>query len=272
MRIVYSFIFFFISIGLDAQIAYPVVGQYKNRSAQGMAIYANYAYLFNDGGLCRRLNLKTGDVDCEFFLESADKNTHVNCACFSHCFVSGGDIPALYITEFYGQRRCFVELINDKTSKLIQTIEYVNEAGENPFVREWIVDSEKQMLYAVIREDNRQKVNVIKKFLLPRLEEGSTVVLKDVDILDEFSVSFMNGLQGGKIQGRYMYLVTGFSALQGDGEYYDRKIIVIDLKNKKLVKNIDLNKVTMNEPEDIDFYKGRCLLFAAGTGGVYNVF
>lgn len=267
--LVIAFIF---ALCANAQIPYPIVGQYKGRSAQGMAIYKDYAFLFSDGGLCRTLNLKTGVVDGEFFLESAGKNTHVNCACFSRQFVTGYSLPALYITEFYGKRRCFVELIKDGKSKLIQTIEYVNRQGTNPFVREWIVDNKNQTLYAVIREGNRQKNNIIKKFLLPKLESGSSVILTDDNVIDEFSVVFENALQGGVIYGRNMYIATGSSSLHGEEEYLAREIKVIDLKRKVLVKSINLKSVTMNEPEDIDFYKGKCFLYAEGTGGIYRVF
>lgn len=266
------FFFQWFLVSVSAQIVYPVVGQYKNRTAQGMAIYGDYAYLFNDGGLCRKLNLKTGKIDGEFMLQCAAKNTHVNSACFSKQYISDSHIPALYVTEFYGKRRCFVEVIHNRTSKLVQTIELRNLQGKNPFVREWIVDSKEGMLYAVIREDNQNDRNVIKKFQLPQLIDGKEIVLTDEQVLDEFSVRFVNGLQGGKIKGRYMYIATGFTPLHGEGKYFDREIKVIDLKKKKLVRSIDLSKVTVNEPEDIDFYKGNCLLFAGGTGGIYKAF
>lgn len=263
---------FLFSVAINAQLVYPIVGHYKNKSAQGMAIYEDYAYLFNDGGLCRVFNLKSGKIEGEFMLECSAKDTHVNSACFSRQYVSDSSIPALYITEFYGKRRCFVEVINSGKSKLVQTIEFKNQEGRNPFVREWIVDNKEGMLYAVIREVNQNDRNVIRKFHLPKLIDGKEIVLTDEQVLDEFSVSFVNGLQGGKIKGRYMYVATGFTPLHGEGKYFDREIKVIDLKKKKLVRSIDLSKVTVNEPEDIDFYKGNCLLFAGGTGGIYKAF
>ena len=254
-----------------AQMVYPVVGLYKGRSAQGMAISGDFAYLFNDGGLCRVLNLETEKIDYEFMLECAAKETHVNCACFSKVYIGESSIPALYVTEFYGKRRCFVEVIQNGTSRLVQTIELRNQQGKNPFVREWIVDNNEGMLYAIIREANQSEENVIRKFHLPPLNNAN-VILTDKDIVDEFTVNFVNGLQGGKIKGRYMYVVTGFTPLHGEGKYYDREIKVIDLYKKKLVRSIDLSKVTINEPQDIDFYKGDCLLFAGYTGGIYKVF
>ena len=255
-----------------AQMVYPIVGEYKSRSAQGMAISGDYAYLFNDGGLCRVLNLKTEKIDYEFMLECAAKETHVNSACFSRQYLDGSRIPAIYITEFYGKRRCFVELISDKSSKLIQTIEYKDSKGDYPFVREWMVDNKEQMLYALIRKSGDVDENEIKKFALPLLSGGKHIVLTDNDVLEEFTVKFINGPQGGVIKGRYMYIATGFTPLHGEGKYFDREIMVIDLKLKELVKSIDISKVTINEPEGIDFYKGKCLLFAGGTGGIYKVF
>ena len=264
-------IFQLLLVPVSAQMVFPVVGQYKSRSAQGMAIYGDYAYVFNDGGLCRMLNLKTEKIERDFMLECAAKETHVNSACFSRQYIGDNPTPALYVTEFYGKRRCFVELINEEKSRLVQTIEFKDSQGRNPFVREWIVDNNEHMLYAVIREANREDANVIKKFVLPPLSDAK-ILLTEKDIVDEFTVNFVNGLQGGKIKGRYMYIATGFTPLHGEGEYFDRAIKVIDLKKKELVKSIDLSKVTINEPEDIDFYKGKCLLFAGGTGGIYQAF
>ena len=38
---------------IHSQLVYPIVGQYKKKSAQGMAIYKDLAYLFSNGGMCR---------------------------------------------------------------------------------------------------------------------------------------------------------------------------------------------------------------------------
>ena len=266
------FLFLLLPDVLCAQLVYPVVGQYKNKSAQGMAIYKDLAYLFSDGGLCRVLNLKTGKVKGEFMLASAGKTNHANSACFSRQFLSGHTVPAIYVTEFTGKSRCLVEIIDNDSSVLVQTIELKNAKGKNPLVRAWIVDNKEKMLYALIREKNQQETNEIKKFALPRLSDGKEIMLTEKDVLDSFTVSFVNGLQGTKIKGRYMYIATGFTPLHGEGPYFDRAIKVVDLKRKQLVKSIDLTGITMNEPEDIDFYKGNCLLFAGGTGGIYKAF
>ena len=44
---------------LHNQLIYPVVGTYQGKSAQGMAIWGEDAYLFNNGGHCRVFDLKS---------------------------------------------------------------------------------------------------------------------------------------------------------------------------------------------------------------------
>ena len=51
----------------------------------------------------------------------------------------------------------------------------------------------------------------------------------------------------------------------------NRMVVVVDLKKKKVVNTIDINLLTTNEPEGIDFYRNKCLLFCGQTGGVYRV-
>lgn len=43
----------FFPLIIHAQLAYPIVGQYKNKSAQGMAIWGDNAYLMNVWGTKR---------------------------------------------------------------------------------------------------------------------------------------------------------------------------------------------------------------------------
>ena len=92
-----------------AQLRYPIVGRYKGKSAQGMAIWNDEAFLFNDGGHCRVLDLKKGIVVREFNLASSGKNTHVNAACFSNVFPNDSKPPLIYISEYNTPSRCFVE-------------------------------------------------------------------------------------------------------------------------------------------------------------------
>ena len=258
-----------------AQMKYPIVGTYKGKSAQGMAIWEDNAYLFNDGGHCRVLNLVSGKVQREFDLASAGGKTHVNAACFSWESTNESTIPVIYISEYNSPSRCFVESIGESANTLVQTIQ-AQENGKVMFVQSWIVDGKERSLYAIARtaapkgEKNSSKVRIIK-YRLPLLNEGKEIILSEKDIQDSFYVEFASGTQGGVIKGKYLYLPTGLQESSRGQFNAERAIQVIDLKKKKLVKRVDLTYITTNEPEDLDFYKGKAFLYCGQEGGIYQV-
>lgn len=259
-----------------AQLRYPIVGTYKKKSAQGMAIYGDNAYLTNEGGLCRILDLKKGKVVREFQFESRSKDNHINSASFGKTFYNGSLEPLIYLSECMVNGRCFVERITADSSELVQTIQ-ATKKGKIERMTDWVVDNEQNCLYAITR--NRKLVldsvgnirSYITKYRLPSLNEGKEVSLTEKDVLDRFEVLFPNILQGCKIRGRYLYLVTGLQQTYGHQKDAQRAILVIDLKKKKLIKKVDLTYVTTNEPEDIDFYNGQCLLYCGQEGGIYRI-
>lgn len=257
------------------QLRNPIVGTFQSRSAQGMAIYEDDAFLMNDGGGCRQLDLKTGLVKRHFKLACASRNPHVNNACFGIERIRNGYLPVIYISECReGGFHCFVESL-DSIPVLLQTIHAQND---DKIVRviNWVVDNKHGVLYAVTRIEKHLDAignvkNTITKYRLPRLEEGDNVILTKKDIIDSFDIFFPNILQGCKIRGNYLYLVTGLEQSLSYRKDSKRAIQVVDLKRKKLLKQIDLTYLTTNEPEDIDFYKGKCLLYCGQEGGLYKV-
>lgn len=270
------FVFFIVcSIPSYSQLVYPVVGKYQGNTAQGMAIWNDEAYLFNDGGQCRVLNLKTGITERKFSLASAAKKTHVNAACFGRNTIPNSKCPLIYISEFNSPSRCFVECLSDSASSLVQTIQ-AQENGKNSWVQSWMVDGVNSYLYSVARmplkkgEKNTTKVK-IAKYRLPSLSEGENVILTEKDCLDKFIVDFASGTQGGKIRGNYLYIVSGLQE-SANGQFNAKRAIqVIDLKRKCRVREVDLTYVTTNEPEDIDFYNKKCLLYCGQEGGIYQI-
>lgn len=274
-RLFHILIFVIVAINGFSQLRYPVVGTFQSKSAQGMAIYGNDAFLMNDGGGCRQLDLNTGKIKRQFNLACATKNPHVNNACFGVERYGNSHSPAIYISECReGGFHCFVESL-DSVPVLLQTIHA--QTGEKT-VRaiNWVIDSKQRVFYVVTRIekhlDSKGSVrNTITKYRLPRLDEGNTVILTEKDELDSFDVIFPNILQGCKIRGDYMYLVTGLPQSQSHRKDSQRAIQVIDLKKNKLAKTIDLTYLTTNEPEDIDFYDGKCLVYCGQEGGIYEI-
>ena len=68
-----------------------------------------------------------------------------------------------------------------------------------------------------------------------------------------------------------MYLPTGLQESARGRFNAERALQVINLKKRQIVRKVDLSFVTTNEPEDIDFYKGKALLYCGQEGGIYKV-
>lgn len=260
---------------VEAQLRYPVVGKYKGESAQGMAIWGDKAYLFNNGGHCRILDLKTEVVVGNYSLMSSGKDNHVNNASFGCEHISIDKKPVLYISETNGQSRCFVEQILDTCSVLVQTLQ-IREKGKYVFVQSWVIDRDNKVLYTIARMPKKKgelgsKKIRIDKYRLPKLEEGDFVILREKDRFERFFVEFASGTQGAFIKGNYMYVASGLQESAKGRFNAARCIQVIDLKKKKIAKRIDLTYVTVNEPEGIDLYNGKVMLFCGQEGGIYEV-
>ena len=266
-------LFLWSAYGLS-QLVYPVVGTFNNKTAQGMAIFNDTAFLMNDGGTCRMLNLKTGKVTKVIKLKCSIFNPHINTACLRNTI--GGDNPYIYISETRNQYRCFVEQILSNSSVLVQTISFKSTGnGNNTPVLNWVVDSPNNCIFGIKRNNIKCKsgefLNTIYKFRLPKISEGNNVEFSDADVLDKFSLYFGKSLQGCKIRDSLLLVVSGFQEMAQQKKAAKRQIFVIDLKKKCILKTIDLTYVTVNEPEDIDFYQDRILLYCGQNGGIYTV-
>lgn len=258
-----------------SQLRYPIVGTYNKKSAQGMAIYGEYAFLFNDGGGCRKLNLLSGKIIEEFQLASSTENPHVNNACFGIERINSSQFPLLYISECkVGGFRCFVESI-ESTPRLVQTIRTMINGKQLPVVS-WVVGIQEKALYAVTKGakeiDSLGNLKIsITKFRLPKVNEGKSIELTEKDMIERFCVYFPNTVQGAKIIGKNLYITCGLQQSYSHLKRAKRAIQVVDLEKKKLSRTIDLTYVTTNEPEDIDFYKEKCLLYCGQQGGIHEV-
>ena len=260
---------------LDAEPDYSVKGIYKGQAAQGMAIYGNLAFLLNNTGLCRILDLKTGEIKYDFPLASYHKSNHANCASFGKEFYDGNDIPVLYVSECSWPHRCFVENINCGKPTLVQTIQAI-EKGKPKLTHDWIVDDKGHYLYTFTRTGRKNSkgeiIHSIVKYRLPLLSEGNDVKLNEDDVIDQFEIAFISMGQGGTIKGRYLYLPVGLSSKE-DLKRIDSKryIIVVDLKKKRIKKMINLDDAIYDEPEDASFYGKQLFIYCGQEGGLWHV-
>ncbi len=258
-----------------AQLVYPIAGTYKGKSAQGMAIWGERAFLFNDGGLCRSFDLKRGRMIADFSIGSASKNNHVNSASFGRETINGNRLPVIYVSECRSPYRCFVENITDSSSYIVQILTIKRE-GRDSIAKDWVVDYRKKRIYSINNLEIVDKVTgnrryCITAYRLPKIKEGKNVVLTDKDVLDSFNVFFSNVLQGASINKNKLYMPVGFQKGLDKRLEGKRAVIVIDLKRHVIERTIDLTDVTENEPEDMDFYHGKALLYTGQGGGLYEV-
>lgn len=262
-------------ITIHSQLAYTVSGIYKGKSAQGFAISHDRAFLFNDGGLCRSFDLKKGQVITDFHISSASKNNHVNAVSFGRESVNGNTLPVIYISENKKPYRCFVENITDSTSQIVQTIE-IRRNDVDSIVHDWVVDVRQKRIYsirsgAIVNKQTGLRRCRITAYRLPKLSEGKNVVLTENDAKGSFDVFFKNILQGASINKRNLYLPVGLHKSASKRQGGERAVIVVDLKKKRISRTIDLTEVTEYEPEDMDFYRGKALLYTGQKGGIYKV-
>jgi hypothetical protein len=297
---------------------HKVTGYYKypgcdttkanGESAQGMCIHKDTAFLFNNTGYCRLFDLKKSKVVAEFPLDVSSKENHSNCANFGVEFPAGNkQFPAIYISECYGKRRCFVESITEKGSKLIQTLRLAvgdktawpydritDEDIKTDFARtfDWFVDKENKFLYAITfagdfatstAQRDTGKGYVLVKLPLPKLAAGD-VTFTQKDILAQFVINFKELSQGGVIRDGKLYLPVGHArpAEPKEGakpkkDLKDRALIIVDLATQKIEANHNFsgekngNGKTIREPEDADFHNNKLLLWHGQKGGLWRV-
>ena len=253
---------------------YDFPGRYGDQAAQGMAIYGEVAFLFNNEGHCRTYNLKTKKKLAEFDLACAATTTHANSASFGVEQPAGAYCPALYISECKGagHQRCFVESITPKGARLIQTLE-VKTGGIEERSNNWMVDRENKFIYSIATfRDNSKLYAQLTKWPLPPLGKKKVVFQKS-DILDQFSVPFPNiYVQDTCIRGDRLYHAFGNrAAADGTREQKSREIHVINLKTKKTEKIIDINDSCPLEPEGLAFYGDTLYLWCNGAGGLWRI-
>lgn len=260
---------------LSAQMIHPIVGTYNKKSAQGMAIWDNYAYLFNDGGHCRVIDLESGVTIREFDLACSEMNPHINNASFGKEKTADSELPFVYVSETDKPHRCFVENISGDQPTLVQIIE-AKEKGKLYPNHNWVVDRDSNYLYGINRrwhdylDEEGNVKNYVTKYNLPQINEGKFITLSEKDVVDRFEVIFASVMQDAVIKGCMMYILTGYHEMAHGKKGAKRALIIIDLEKKKIDKYIDLTYLTTNEPEGVDFWNTKCFIFCGQNGGLYE--
>lgn len=251
-----------------------VSGTFNNEWAQGMAVFENNAFLLNNTGLCRVYDLRSDSVIGSFKLGSYHKKNHANNASFGIEYPQKESLyPAFYVSESNSPYRCYVENISTQESKLIQTIQY-QISGVPQIIHDWVVDKKRKKMYAITQDywknrDSEDYINYIRVFRLPFISEGD-IIFTEKDVEEDYCVSFPHLLQGATIRNDKLYILSGLTDNQKNIKGYKRAIVIVDLKKKEVTEIVNLQGIVKEEPEGIDFWKNRLLIFC-GPKGLYEL-
>ena len=250
------------------------------QSHQSMAIYEKYIiFMHSDKELYGSLyDITTKEYICNLeFPIGGYKLPHANVACFGPCFLSAdSQIPLLYVSQwnYEGERGVLVYDISMKNDgqfdvKLIQTIiPNISPKILGAGCVDWIVDTDSNYLYALayklagastIEEGNAE---LIVKFKLPSISDGSKIILTDSDVIDHYSCETFNYSQDKCYHDGHIYIAAG-----GSQERYSHmnKLIDLDLNKKEVTSVVSLLPFGLREPEGLAMYNGDIVMTYFGN-------
>ena len=225
--------------------------------AQGLAVNNGVlAVIYNTGAICI-YDLDSKTVLGQYMLDIADSNMHGNSADFSN--TAGTTYPLIYISECYGNHRCFVEDVTNTESTLIQTIAYANDIGSydgNSW--DWILDKDNGHIMTYGKHGTK---HLVKVFSLPLTTDGD-ITFQDADKLDEWcpddaAGELINIYQGHSVYGNILYLLAS----------QDERILAFDVINHTLLGKINLTADhNFSEIEDVDVYNDTLIIVTVNRG------
>lgn len=276
------------------------------RSAQGMAIWGDRAFILYDTGVCGVYDLKTRNPEplAQFPLGSYNPGipsreylNHANSCMFSRIHLRDNPIPLLYVSTGTGTGydgdgfyyRCAVENIVEAPdgtcrAETVQTISYHPE-GQLPGAFEspawgcpcFMTDNDTGHLYIFSARyrtksgcvpEGERNAYIVTKLPLPDPCEGGLIRLGPGDILDQFTVSSdVLFTQGGCIIDSKLYFTFGYP--QGG---YPLHIMVFDLARKCLAAQMHhlTEAFGGEEIECCGMYRGK-LLCNTCNGSIFEI-
>ena len=244
-----------------------------NEGFQGFAIHKDYMVSLRNGGYASLARLRPDGSWTEFVnfpLGSQSKYNHANVANFGVERVDKADpMPVLYVSQTRTDKdknitdACFVErILPEGKAELVQTILLDNHNDYYGWAVQWAIDKKHRRLIGfgntINNTDpaNRFRIMVFK---LPKLKQGSTVILKNSDIIENYLIQDYDPAfpavqigQGGVIAGDCLIMPTGVGTKQ-----YPSVIYSWNLKKHTMVNAINMQAEVPFEFEDCDFYNNR---------------
>lgn len=237
---------------------------FKLEYKQGSFVCQNHLVALTNDGYAMAYSLPDGKDSTSFSLASLPYKPHCNVA----NIMKKGKHNYLYVTEWNGQRREFVEDIHwDKKTNTWSTelVQIISCDADTTLVGagylDWVIDAKGGKIYSVAYKEGTPKndrkgcsATIICEFNLPSPQSGNVVLHQD-DILRRMEISpTIYVTQDKEIYKGKLYIMAGFKNWDDS-----RQIAVVDLKSFTLEKSISL-KFYNREPEGLDFYKNRALI------------
>ena len=228
---------------------------------QGMAINGNIMYRLHSSGICKTYDIS--DIDNPvplhiFHLGSYMWSNHCNTA----QFYKEDDNTFLYIAG--SNKKCFVEIIDGDSSKLIQTISFSTDSYTMDFN---IICGDDGYLWAFGGMTPSGTLNLLK-LRKPKFNVGD-VTLTDNDVLESFVLEtdynyYSKIWQGGKCyNGKLFFLFGSFTS--------GKELAIYDTHNGKLLYQIKLDGYIEDEPEDCELLDNKIILTSYGGNGYYII-
>lgn len=230
-----------------------------NASGQSGIIINDTVIIFNTGGAATATAMLTNEKTA-FNPECIDYHPHCNVA--NYYYKNGRHY--VYLSEWDGQHRCFVEeLYYDNStkcwiSKLVQIISMdIDDSIRGNNNMDWIVDSENDMLYTQTYKDGSSRTAtglIYMQFKLPSLKNNREVTIREDQIIRRTEYPMIYITQDKFIHRGKMFVASGWGGSQPG------MVTVIDLTDFHIDEVYDLS-YRDDEPEMIDIYKDNLLVF-----------
>ena len=228
-------------------------------SGQSGVIINDTVINFNNGATATATSMATNDVT-NFSLECTSYRPHCNVA----NYLQWNGKHYVYLSEWDGQHRCFVEELNYDAnakvwhSKLVQIINMsISDDIRGIDNMDWIVDQENKMLYTQTYKDGTSENAtglIFMQFPLPSLDNNRNVTITDDQIIRRVEFPMIHISQDKLIYKGNMYIASGW------GGRFPGKVTVIRLSDFSVVDVYDLS-ARNDEPEMVEVYKDNLLVF-----------
>lgn len=257
-------------------------------SQQGAAVYGKHLFLFSDKGICDIYDLDKNGYLGQMSYEKLDIK-HCDTAAFGVYKIDEMDeFPVVYLSGSQVNKHDESGLIwvyriihtdNIWEMKLYQIIKtpVVNDVGSFPDAllansegSMWIMGWKTQLGKTL--KDGSGAYLIFSKFKTPQLNDGildkngiRNITLSISDAITSFVVKDAHAVQQGIcLRNKKVYVPYGFAGFGYQG------IDIVSLDEGRIIRNINLMRTDIGEPEAIFFYKGD-MYIADGASSIKRI-